>query len=66
MGEQEFEYVALPYTDSTSLLAWEEEYGFGDNGRWGWKRQHFGHVFSAKRGAYSDLIDVRLRRATAA
>ena len=56
LGEQEFEYVCLPYTDSTSLMAWEEEYGFGDEGRWGWKRQHFGHVFSAKRGAYSDLI----------
>lgn len=56
MGEQEFEYVCLPYTDSTSLAAWEEEYGFGDEGRWGWKRQHFGHIFSAKRGTYSDLI----------
>jgi len=56
MGEQEYEYVCLPYTDSTSLMAWEEEYGFGDEGRWGWKRQHFGHIFSAKRGLYSDLI----------
>jgi phage tail sheath gpL-like len=56
MGEQEFEYVCLPYTDSTSLMAWEEEYGFGDEGRWGWKRQHFGHIFSAKRGTYSDLM----------
>lgn len=56
MGEQEFEYVAMPYTDSTSLSAWEEEYGFSDIGRWGWMRQHFGHVFSAKRGTYSDLI----------
>jgi phage tail sheath gpL-like len=27
MGEQEFEYVAMPYTDSTSLAAWEQEYG---------------------------------------
>lgn len=56
MGEQEFEYVCMPYTDSTSLAAWDQEYGFGDDGRWGWKRQHFGHIFSAKRGAYSDLI----------
>jgi phage tail sheath gpL-like len=56
MGEEEFEYVAMPYTDSSSLLAWEEEYGFSDTGRWGWQRQHFGHVFSAKRGLYSDLI----------
>jgi len=56
LGEQEFEYVSMPYTDSTSLLAWETEYGFSDAGRWGWMRQHFGHVFSAKRGAYGDLI----------
>jgi len=56
LGEQNFEYVALPYTDSTSLLAWEEEYGFEDTGRWGWQRQLYGHIFSAKRGLYSDLI----------
>jgi phage tail sheath gpL-like len=62
MGEQEFEYVCMPYTDSTSLMAWEEEYGFGDNGRWGWMRQHFGHVFSSKRGTYSNLINFGLTR----
>lgn len=62
MGEQEFEYVCLPYTDSTSLMAWEEEYGFGDEGRWGWKRQHFGHIFSARRGLYSDLITFGMTR----
>jgi phage tail sheath gpL-like len=56
MGEEEFEYVALPYTDSTSLQAWEIEYGFSDSGRWGWQRQHFGHVFSAKRDTYSNLV----------
>jgi phage tail sheath gpL-like len=56
MGEEEFEYVAMPYTDATSLSDWEMEYGFGDEGRWGWKRQLFGHVFSARRGTYSDLI----------
>jgi phage tail sheath gpL-like len=56
MGEDEYEYVAMPYTDSTSLLAWENEYGFSDTGRWGWMRQHFGHVFSAKRGDYTSLI----------
>jgi phage tail sheath gpL-like len=56
MGEQEFEYVAMPYSDSTSLFAWDQEYGFTDTGRWGWMRQHFGHVFSAKRGTYPDLL----------
>jgi phage tail sheath gpL-like len=56
LGEQQFEYVAMPYTDSTSLMAWELEYGFSDTGRWGWQRQLFGHIFSAKRGLYADLI----------
>jgi phage tail sheath gpL-like len=56
LGERNFEYVALPFTDSTTLLAWETEYGFTDSGRWGWMRQLFGHIFSAKRGAYSDLV----------
>ena len=62
MGESEFEYIAMPYTDSNSLLAWEEEMGFGDTGRWGWQRQHFGHVFSSKRGQYSDLVTFGLTR----
>jgi phage tail sheath gpL-like len=46
----------MPYTDSNSLMAWNEEYGFSDTGRWGWQRQMFGHVFSAKRGTYANLI----------
>jgi phage tail sheath gpL-like len=56
LGERNFEYVALPFTDSTSLLAWETEYGFTDSGRWGWMRQLFGHIFSAKRSDYPSLL----------
>src|SRR5262245_14288430 len=56
LGEQQFEYVAVPYTDSNTLQDWDIEFGFTDSGRWGWRRQLFGHVFSAKRGLYDDLI----------
>ena len=56
MGEEPFEYVAMPYTDSSSLFDWDQEFGFTDSGRWGWQRQLFGHIFSAKRGTYSDLL----------
>jgi len=56
LGDNPYEYVSLPYTDSTSLMAWETEYNFEDNGRWGWARQLYGHLFSAKRGTYSSLI----------
>ncbi|UPK03104.1 phage tail sheath C-terminal domain-containing protein [Bradyrhizobium sp. 170] len=56
LGEEPYEYVAMPYTDSNSLFDWDQEYGFTDMGRWGWQRQLFGHVFSAKRGTYAELI----------
>jgi phage tail sheath gpL-like len=56
LGERAFEYVALPFTDSTSLMAWELEYGFTDSGRWGWMRQLYGHIFSAKRSDYANMI----------
>jgi phage tail sheath gpL-like len=56
IGEKEFEYVALPLTDSTTLLAWETEYGFSDTGRWGWMRQQFGHLFATKRDTYANLV----------
>jgi phage tail sheath gpL-like len=35
LGEREFDYVALPNTDSNTLFDWELEYGFSDTGRWG-------------------------------
>ena len=56
LGEQQFEYVALANTDSNTLFMWEQEYGFGDTGRWGWMRQLYGHLFAAKRDTYSNLI----------
>jgi len=56
LGDNPYEYVALPYTDSTTLLGWETEFGFSDAGRWGWMRQLYGLLYSAKRGIYSDLV----------
>ncbi|MCA1419489.1 phage tail sheath C-terminal domain-containing protein [Bradyrhizobium sp. BRP23] len=56
LGDEPFEYVALAFTDSTSLVAWENEYGFSDSGRWGWMRQLYGHIFSAYKDTYQNLI----------
>jgi phage tail sheath gpL-like len=56
LGDQQFEYVAIPFTDSTTLLAFEEEWGFSETGRWGWMRELWGHVFSAKRDTYANLM----------
>ncbi len=56
LGETEVEYVCMPFNDATSLTAWETEFGFGDTGRWGWIRQHFGHIFSSMRDTYANLL----------
>jgi phage tail sheath gpL-like len=53
---QDFEYVAMPYTDSNSLFEWDQEYGFTDQGRWGWMREQFGGIYSAMRGTFSQLL----------
>jgi phage tail sheath gpL-like len=50
LGDEPYEYVATGFTDSTSLALLEEEYGFSDNGRWGWMRQLYGHIFAGIRG----------------
>lgn len=56
LGDQQFDYVAMPFTDSTSLLAWNNEYGFSDTGRWGWMRQLYGMIFSAYRNTFSSIV----------
>jgi phage tail sheath gpL-like len=56
LGDEPYEYVALGYTDSDTMFAWDQEYGFTDTGRWGWQRQLYGHIFFAKRDTYSNLI----------
>ena len=53
LGDEIYDYVAFPYTDAVSLAAIDAEYGFGDNGRWGWMRQTYGTVFSARRDDYA-------------
>ena len=30
LGETEVDYVCMPFTDATSMLAWETEFGFSD------------------------------------
>lgn len=54
MGDDIYDYVALPFTDSVSLAAMATEYGFGDTGRWGWMRQIYGTIFSARRDTYAN------------
>lgn len=54
MGDEEYDYVIHPYTDSTSLDAFQTEYN-DSVGRWSWARQVYGHCYTALRGTLSAL-----------
>lgn len=56
LGDEQYEYVALPFMDTGSFIDWDAEYGFSDTGRWGWLRQLYGHIFGSYRASFSDLI----------
>lgn len=55
MGDDEYDYVIHPYTDSTSLDAFQTELN-DTTGRWSYARQVYGHVYSALRGTLSSLV----------
>lgn len=54
MGDEPYEYIVIPYTDSTSLDAIGTEMG-DVTGRWSYQRQLYGHVFAAKSASASAL-----------
>jgi phage tail sheath gpL-like len=54
MGDDPYDFVIQPYTDSTTLDAFATEYGDA-SGRWSWSRQVYGHCYSALRGTLSAL-----------
>lgn len=55
MGDEEYDFVIHPYTDSANLDDLDAEYN-DSTGRWAWSRMIYGHCYSAKRGLSSDLV----------
>ncbi|TFF37418.1 phage tail sheath subtilisin-like domain-containing protein [Pseudomonas sp. RIT623] len=55
LGDEPFEFICMPWTDTTTLDAWK--LAMDDSaGRWSWAKQLFGHVYSAKRGTVGTLV----------
>ena len=55
LGDEPFEFIAHPFTDTASLdalAAWMNDTA----GRWSWIKQIYGHVYSAKRGDLGSLV----------
>ncbi len=54
MGDEPYDFIALPYNDNTSLNALQTELN-DSSGRWSWNRQIYGGVFYAYRGTLGAL-----------
>ena len=54
LGDEAFEFIGMPYSDSTSLSAAKDEMQDA-TGRWSPTRQLYGHVYTAKRGDSATL-----------
>ncbi|CAG9172395.1 phage tail sheath subtilisin-like domain-containing protein [Cupriavidus respiraculi] len=54
MGDEEFDFIVNPYSDTTTLDLWRTTMN-DVSGRWAWNRQIYGHVYSAQRGTFSGL-----------
>ena len=56
MGDEEFDFIAMPYCDTISLDIFKQEMD-DTAGRWSPLRQVYGHVYTAKRDSVANLSD---------
>lgn len=55
MGDEEYDFIIHPYTDSTSLDAFKTLMN-DTTGRWAYNKQIYGHVYSAKADSFANLV----------
>jgi phage tail sheath gpL-like len=55
LGDEPFEFIAQPWTDTTTLNGWKAVMD-DSAGRWSWAKQIYGHVYSALRGTLGELV----------
>lgn len=55
MGDEPFDYIALPFSDAPSVNAMTTEMN-DTSGRWSYARQLYGHLYSAQIGTLSELV----------
>ncbi|WP_175760550.1 phage tail sheath subtilisin-like domain-containing protein [Burkholderia anthina] len=61
LGDQEFDFIAFPYTDATSLDTMQA-FLSTQTGRWSWSKQIFGQAFGAYRGTLGALTTFGVTR----
>lgn len=61
LGDQQFDFIAMPYTDSTSLDAMKA-FLSTQTGRWSWSQQLYGGAYAAIRGTLGTLTTFGVTR----
>ncbi len=61
MGDEEYDFIVMPYTDSTSLDALKTVMN-DTTGRWAYNRQIYGHVYTAKADSFANLVTLGTAR----
>ena len=60
-GDKDFDFIAMPYTDSASLDALKSFLN-DVNDRWSWQKQIYGHYFAVRRGTLGELTTFGVTR----
>ncbi len=56
LGDEPFDTIVIPWTDTATLDALDEFMDHqGDNGRWSWQRQVYGHYYCANDGSVGSV-----------
>jgi phage tail sheath gpL-like len=61
LGDEEYDFIIHPYTDSTSLDAFKTLLN-DTTGRWAYNRQIYGHTYTAKADTFANLVSLGLAR----
>lgn len=61
MGDEEYDFIVMPYTDSASLDALKTTMN-DTTGRWAYNRQIYGHVYTAKSDTFANLVTLGTAR----
>ncbi len=54
LGDRAFDFIVLPYSDTTSLDDMKD-FLSDDEGRWAWDKRIYGHAFAVATGTYARL-----------
>jgi len=61
LGDEEYDFIIMPYTDSTSLDALKTVMN-DTTGRWAYNRQIYGHVYTSKADSFANLVTLGTAR----